>query len=231
MIKFNKIAIIVALLILLGTLTGCGIGYNKTLFLTKSNMGLDASVAPKPTFELDISRFEGVISPGFENAQKLPVLTSARFKVKDQFSAAVGETYATGDAAIVLAALYGDDTVGDVNERLKLSDNNSIYDSSLKLDNKPEIRKGLLETWFPSIFHPQEFQTKFVEPVTFGTDTSLGLKIAWSTVPAPFPDSLKFGYNRTVIGLVPVTMNETKNTFNMKMASLLATIDTGMAIK
>ena len=58
MIKFNKIAIIVALLVMLGTLTGCGIGYNKTLFLTKTNVGIDASVSSKPNIELALSRFE-----------------------------------------------------------------------------------------------------------------------------------------------------------------------------
>lgn len=235
MIKFNEIAIIVALLVMLGTLTGCGIGYNKTLFLTKSNVGLDASVAPKPTFDLALSRFEGVISPGFEKGKKLPVLASIRFENKDRFSPAVGTTYAAGDAAIAMAALYGDATYGDdAEKRLNIFDINNIYDSSLIIDvNKPVIKKGLLETLFPGIFHPQEFQTDFVEPVIFGTDTSLGLKIAWSTAPAPpapFPDSLKFGYNRTEIGLAPVTMNEKNKTYNMKMASLLATADTGVVI-
>jgi hypothetical protein len=235
MTKFNKIAIIWALLIMLGTLSGCGIGYNKTLFLTKSNIGLEASVAPKPTFDLDLSRFEGVISPGFEKGKKLPVLASFRFENKDRFSPAVGSTYAAGDAAVAMSALYGDDTDGDdADERLDIVNNGYKYDSSLNLDvNKPVIKKGLLETWFPAIFHPQEFQTNVVEPVIFGTDTSLGLKIAWSTAPsppAPFPDSLKFGYNRTEIGLAPIAMNENNNTYNMKMASLLATADTGVII-
>ena len=235
MIKFNNIAIIVALLVMLGSLTGCGIGYNKTLFITKSNVGLDASVAPKPTFDVAISRFEGVISPGFEKGKKLPVLAGFRFENEDRTSPAVGSTYATGDAAIAMAALYGDATDGNnAKDRVDIVNNGIKYDSSLKLGtNKPVIKKGLLETLFPGIFHPQEFQTTFVEPVIFGTDTSLGLKIAWSTAPAPpapFPDSVKFGYNRTEIGLAPVTMNENDGKFNMKMASLLATVDTGVAI-
>jgi hypothetical protein len=235
MIKFNKIAIIVALFVMLGALTGCGIGYNKTLFITKSNVGLDASVSPRPTFDLALSRFEGVITPGFKKGKKLPVLASFRFKNKDRISPAVGSTYAAGDAAIAMAALFGDETDGDeVENRLCIVNAGIKYDSSLKLGaNKPVIKKGLLETWFPGIFHPQEFQTTFVEPVIFGTDTSFGLKVAWSTAPAPpapFPDSVKFGYNRTEIGLAPITINEKDNTFNVKMASLLATADTGVAI-
>jgi hypothetical protein len=233
MTKINKIARAVALLIMIVAMMGCGIGYNKTLFLTKSNVGLDASVAPKPTFDLALSRFEGVISPGFEKGKKLPVLSSFRFKNEDTLALEVGSTYATGDAAIALAALYDDTTPGvDGEARLKIVDS-YIYDSNLVLDNEPKIRKGLLETWFPSIFPPQEFQTDFVEPVIFGTDTSLGLKIAWSTAPAPpapFPDSVKFGYNRTEIGLAPVTMEKKNNKVNMKMASLLATVDTGVTI-
>ena len=151
---------------------------------------------------------------------------------KDMFAPSVKSTYAAGDAAIAMAALYGDKTDGDgAMNRLNIVNIENKYDSSLKLDKEPEIRQGLFETWFPYIFPPQEFQTKFVEPVIFGTDTSLGLKIAWSTVPTPFPDSFRFGFNRTEIGLAPVTMFEKDGEFNIKMASLLATVDADVAIE
>jgi hypothetical protein len=231
MTKINKITRAIALLIMIVAIMGCGIGYNKTLFLTKSNVGLDVSVAPKPTFDLGLSRFEGVISPGFEKGQKLPVLSSFRFDEKDTLALAVGNTYAAGDAAIAMAALYDDNTDGDnAGDRLDIVNCANKYDSGLKLDNKPKIREGFLEQCFPDIFPPQEFQSEYVEPVIFGTDSSLGLKIAWSTAPAPFPDSVKFGYNRTEIGLAPVTIHEKDSKFNMKMASLLATVDAGVAI-
>ena len=43
---------------------GCAIGYNTTLFTTKSNIGLDVDTKP-PVAEISISRQEGVLAPGF----------------------------------------------------------------------------------------------------------------------------------------------------------------------
>lgn len=85
-------------------LAGCGVGYNRTLFVTKTNVGFEASGEP-PTLELGISRLEGTVGPQFENGKKLPVLASFKFNSDLPFSPHIGSTFATGDAATTLAAL------------------------------------------------------------------------------------------------------------------------------
>jgi len=58
-------------------LQGCVIGYNSTLFVTQSNVGLDVETKP-PIFEMSIARREGVIAPAFEGGQTPPVMASFR---------------------------------------------------------------------------------------------------------------------------------------------------------
>ena len=74
----NKAITLCFLCGVLSILAGCGIGYNRTLFITKTNVGFEASAEP-PTFELDISRLEGTVGPQFENGKKLPVMASFKF--------------------------------------------------------------------------------------------------------------------------------------------------------
>ena len=69
----NKAITLCFLCGVLSIFAGCGIGYNRTLFITKTNVGFEASAEP-PTFELDISRLEGTVGPQFENGKKLPVM-------------------------------------------------------------------------------------------------------------------------------------------------------------
>jgi hypothetical protein len=163
-------------LCILPVISGCGIGYNRTLFVTKTNAGFEVSAEP-PTFELDISRLEGVVAPQFENGKKLPVLASFRFQTSGPFSPNVGSAFAAGDAATTLASLYGDATPsGDWTFRADLVKGSQYpADSTLILSSKPDTSK-----WLPSpfnkVFPEPEFQTNDVRPVFFGTDTSIGLR-------------------------------------------------------
>lgn len=223
------------------TLWGCGIGYNRTLFVTKTNVGFEASSEP-PTFELDISRLEGTVGPQFENGKKLPVMASFKFSNRGAFSPAIGSTFATGDAATTMAALYDAKTPGNgwedrANIVFGRNGKELSTKSTLSLNAEPTAM-----SWLPSWLDwlRPEFQKKDVRPVFFGTDTTLGLKVAWSGMTGGFPDSAKLGYNRTELALVPVAMEETtkpdtKNsairipTVNMNMASLMATVDSGVS--
>ncbi len=56
------------------TLPAC-IGYDRMLFTTKSNVGVDLDSTP-PTFDVTIARREVVIEPTFDNAETLPVMAS-----------------------------------------------------------------------------------------------------------------------------------------------------------
>jgi len=204
-------------------LGGCGFGYNRVLFVTKTNTGFEVTSTP-PTVHLAIARMEGVIAPQFQNGQKLPVMASFKFLNDGFFAPAVGSAFTTGDAAVTMAALYSDATPfqNDWRSRVTLLTPPSDTDSTLSLPAEPETPRVFGRRWFT-------FQEKKVRPVFFGTDTSLGIKIAWSGATAEFPDSARFGYNRTELALVPIAMDNTNpKDVKMRMSSLMATIDAGV---
>ena len=65
-----------------------------------------------------------------------------------------------------------------------------------------------------------------VKPFFFATDTTLGLKVAWSGTTAQFPDSLKLGFNRKEFAFAPIfkkgkNCTET-NPCQIRMPSFLA---------
>jgi hypothetical protein len=194
-------------------LTGC-IGYNSTLFVTKSNFGLDADLKP-PTLEVSLARREAVIEPVFENGKTPPV--EASFRVEPgahvPFFPSISSTFSGGDAAVMISKLYGDedDLIGP------------IPDSSIPMSRKP-VHK--LFGLFP--LKPQE--PGEIQPFLFGTDTTVGLKAAWSGVAATFPDTVRIGVNRKEFALAPVVLTETnaatnQTNYGVKMPSFLATMD------
>jgi hypothetical protein len=217
--RFAPVASVLALSLLF---SGCAFGYNRVLFVTKTNAGFEATSTP-PTIQLDIARTEGVIAPQFQNGAKLPVMASFRFENDGFFAPAVGSAFTTGDAALTMAGLYADRTPGDWQTRmLLLAQPTSPTDSTLSLRAAPTL---------PKVFglFPLTFQESDVRPVFFGTDTSLGIKIAWSGATGEFPDSARFGYNRTELALVPIAMEPAPTgDFKLRMSSLMATIDAGV---
>ncbi len=213
-------------------LTGCGTGYNRVLFLARSNVGLEASTLP-PTLELDINRLEGVVAPQFENGKKMPVMASFKYGSESMFSPAVGSTFATGDAAMTMASLYNDELpVSSWRDRVQLVKGKTPggypADSTLVLEKEPTIDDP---PWWRAWFTPRRtFQKTDVRPVFFGTDTSFGLKIAWSGMTNVIPDSVRLGFNRKELAIVPITMEEDDDGYKMRMASLLATIDNSVEV-
>src|SRR5437762_663396 len=166
-------------------LSGCGIGYNRVLCMTKSNVGLDVDTKP-PTAELTISRRELVIGPVFEGGVKPPVVASFRSKITGILGIFfnVSSTFAGGDASDTMTKLFGG------------ADSTMPEDSTRCLSAKPSPRVFGTSIEFPG---PGD-----VKPLIFGTDTSFGLKVAWSGTTAEFPDSVKLGYNRKEFALAPV---------------------------
>lgn len=231
---------------LLCLLTGCAVGRNSTLFVTKSNVGLDISGPPTPTFQLALARKEGVVAPQFAGGHKPPVLASFRFSNKGAFSPNVGSTFATGDAATTLAALYGDKTPtsadGKPTEgwtgRAGIVTDGLPTDSTIHLDEEPTLTGHPPWSWLSkAIGTTPSFQKNDVRAVFMGTDTAVGVKVTWSGLSGAFPDSANFGYNRKELAYVPVTMREKNSvdeksvkhtTYEMKMASLIATVDSGV---
>jgi hypothetical protein len=195
---------------------GC-VGYNTTLFATKTNVGLDFDTKP-PTAEIAIARREAVIAPTFEDGKTPPVAASFRIQSGAWVFADISSTFAGGDAANILAQLYNDPT----NVAPK------GYDSTLWLTQPPTKKLGGTKV---KLHRPG-----VVRPLLFGTDTTFGLKLAWSGLTAQVPDTMKLGFNRKEMALAPVFggpgwLLETNggavvtNTYFVKMPSFLATMD------
>jgi hypothetical protein len=166
-------------------LGGCAVGYNSTLFFTKSNIGIDAETKP-PTAEISIARREGVITPRFEGGQTPPVLASFRANANpfSRFFFGVKSTFAGGDAAVALAQGPGGPQTG--------------HNSELCLSEKPGTRSFLgSDVSVPEKGH--------VDPLFFATDTVLGLKLAWSGTTGQIPDTIRLGFNRKEFAWAPLT--------------------------
>jgi len=194
-------------------LCGCA-GYNHTLFMTKSNVGLDFDSKP-PTLEISISRKEAVIAPSFEGGQTPPVMASFKPHAGSgnafgSFFLGVDQTFAGGDAAMAMAMLYNKPTATDP----------TPYDSTIPLTAAPDYCD-----WFRKI--PGAGATR---PFIFGTDTSFGLKAAWSGAGGQIPDTVRLGFNRKEFAWAPLSATPASNArgntaVNVKMPAFLATIE------
>lgn len=191
-------------------LSGCAVGYNTTLFTTKSNVGLDVDTKP-PTAEISIARREGVIAPAFESGKTPPVIASfgTNSNPLSSFLFGVQSTFAGGDAAVALSNGPRGAQVTDGTADLCLS-------------QKPEAGKFLFSD--RSLPEPGS-----VRPFVFGTDTSLGLKVAWSGITAQFPDTIRLGFSRKEMALAPVFGREkdceTDGKYGVGMPPFIAVLD------
>ncbi len=168
-----------------GFAAGCGLGYNRMLFFTKTNFGLDVDSTP-PTAEVSVARREGVISPAFDGDTVPPVLGVFRSD-GNFFSPAVSGVFAGGEAA-----------------RLVTEDSPTLKPTPLYCVADPP-RSRILDSvsrW-PVIGALTE-EGDSARPFFFGTDTMTGLKAVWSGATSSVPDTVKFGYNRKEFADAPV---------------------------
>ena len=146
---------------------GCAVGYNSTLFMTKSNIGIDAETKP-PTAEISIARREGVIAPGFEGGQTPPVVASfqAHANPFSRFFFGVKSTFAGGDAAVALSQGPGGLKTGEA--------------SALCLSEKPDPKKFL---WVFDVSIPEKGQVEpfFLAPIRHSGSNSLGQALPGSS--------------------------------------------------
>jgi hypothetical protein len=192
-----------------GLLTGCI--KDRLLFVTKSTVGIDVDSQP-PTSEIAINRKEGVIEPVFEGGQTPPVIASFKADanpVARFFGFGIGSTFATGDAAEALSALFSTTDAEFDTEAKKYTD----CETPCTL---PWQRKHLLASVFGShVILIKSPEGKFIKPgdkvsnsdyLFFATDTVLGLKIDWS---ATVPTGVKVGFNRKEVAWAPLALCET----------------------
>jgi len=214
-----------ALLMIVLLLEGCAVGYNSALFVTKSNVGIDIESTP-PTAEISISRQEGVIAPVFEGGKTPPLLAGFATGSEGLLRIPFGgrSVFAGGDAAV---ALSNKKTTGQ-------TDNAKERDSVLWLSTAPE-KKNLSGFADASIPGPGKFK-----PIFLSTDTTFGVKIAWSGATSTIPDSLLVGYNRKEIVLAPVfgrnqtdceiTDSKDKGKYGVWLPSFLVVFDTRLEV-
>ncbi len=180
---------------------GC-VGYDRALFSTKTNVGIDLDTQP-PTAEVNVARKELVIAPTFDDGQTPPVLGSFRLNSGFWIFADVSTTFSGGDAAVTMAALYSDETMkydGAAYQKAR----DTHFDSSITVAGSPDkIKKGRTSKGAKdkgvSLNAPNH-----VKPFYLATDTSLGVKATWNGMTAAIPDSFRIGFNRKEFALAPV---------------------------
>jgi hypothetical protein len=184
--------------------------------MTKSNIGVDIDSQP-PTAEISVARREVVIAPVFEHGQSPPVAASFQFNWKGLIGlfANISSTFLGGDAAATTTKLYGE------------PDSTTPESSALCLNALPtESASSFTDTSLGTVGGAR--------PFLFGTDTSLGLKVAWSGMTAQYPDTVKLGYNRKEFAWAPVFGSAQScplpgggtGTHSVRAPSFLATVDT-----
>lgn len=201
--------------LLLVSLSGCAIGFDHALFITKSNIGVDIDTK-SPTAEISIARRELVIAPAFEGGQTPPVHASFSTGNRKFFGFDVSSVFAGGDAAV---------TVSEKKENVRRN-------SEICLSERP-VGKPYLLGLIPLGTYELPKRNE-ISPFVFGTDTTFGVKVAWSGMTAQFPDSLKIGFNRKEMALAPVILREETGVsnecsekemkFSAEMPAFLATI-------
>ncbi|MBI5852926.1 MAG: hypothetical protein HZB39_18100 [Planctomycetes bacterium] len=213
------------LLSCLSSLAAC-IGYDRMLFTTKSNVGVDLDTSP-PTFDVTIARREVVIEPTFQDGKTPPVMASFSSKVGglSRFFAGVAMTFATGDAAVALARFTGTQEDGTAKA------DGSASDAVTRVDSAEDVGGAL--PGGGKIFATSPYTNGHSTPLVFGTDSSLGLKVGWSGMDL-YPTTLKFGFNRKELAIAPIFATKTnvdgKDVFRVKVPSLLATLNSDTSI-
>lgn len=191
----------IIMILICGLLSACGVGQKKLLFTTRSNVGLDID-AKQFTAQLNIDRQEAVIGPTFEGGQHFPI--AAAFLNNNRFLGGFGVSslFSGGAAALALTECPTMDT-----DKITIFQNQAY----LGLTQEPKIKKSLLKRfwgWLTRSDSKDEYE-KFpgpgeVKPFIFDTDTSLGVKVAWTGATAEFPDKVKIGFNREEFALASV---------------------------
>jgi hypothetical protein len=174
---------------------GCATGYDRLLFATRTNVGLDIDTKP-PTAELSVARREGVIEPTFQEGQTLPVLAGFRFD-GNWFNPKISSAFSGGMPALILGHFFTDATPTQAQV------DSANLDATVCLEKNPGIESegdslwSKFWRWFGEKSDP-------VRPFFFATDTAYGLKVAWSGTSGAAPDTLKLGYNRKEFAYAPV---------------------------
>lgn len=219
----NRVCIASILFVLGSSLTGCGAGLNSVLFVTKTEVAVDADTEP-PSLDIGYVREEFVLAPAFKDGQVLPVLTTVATDA-GTFSLGSSHSFATGDAALVMAdALTDEDrypfSQADAPDVTKV--NQPTMEGTIKTTPTDIVPQGFWKSLWFFLFGSSERQRYF-----FGTNTNFGLHVEWGG--SELPRSVSIGFKRKELAYVPLIEHEipangsTPATRTVKLASLIAT--------
>ncbi len=179
-------------------LAGC-VGLNSMVFATKTEFAVDLDSRP-PTLNIGYGRKEVVIAPEFQDGQVHPLLTTIGSE-GGAFNFVSDQSYATGDAAIVMAdaftspvEYFADDPLTTGSKLVKLDGTHEAGRIRTKKSGDVEGFWGSLEYMFAG----NEQRKRYF----FGTDTLLGLNVEWSG--AQVPTSIALGWKRKELSYIPL---------------------------
>lgn len=206
MFKFKMIVLGLSSLALIGSVGGCNLGKKNVLFVTKTTLGVDIDTKPM-TMDIGFDRKEGTVAPMGSEGDVLPQLASFKTEV-GIINQAVGQSFATGNAAVIMSKYLGSPLKPEV--------------------TLTELYADITTPVFVKGYKKYENRERYF----FVTDTSFAFRVNFGMETGGIPDSVSFGYKRKEIALVPVVGNlpspsETKDNkviTKMALASLLSTV-------
>jgi hypothetical protein len=219
----NRVYITSILLVLGISLPGCGVGLNSVLFVTKTEVAVDADTEP-PSLDIGYAREEFVLAPAFKEGQVLPVLTTVATDAS-AFSLGSSHSFATGDAALVMADALTDNRRYVFSQTTELNGTKvkqPTMEGSIETTPRDIVPHGFWKSLWFFLFSSSERQRYF-----FGTDTNLGLHVEWGG--SELPRSVSIGFKRKELAYVPLIEDEIPAKDNkpaartIKLASLIAT--------
>lgn len=222
--KFLTVTVLLPLLALIGCST------DRVLLMTKTNIGIDVDNKP-PTAEITIARREVAIQPTFPvnyQAKNNNELTATAESSSDELSLPLLASFGL-EGNILSPRITGHFAGGDAAYFLakeKVNDGEKV-DNTICLMTEPADSRN----WLRKLVTPTEEYKKEARQFFFATDTSYGLKVAWSGTAGPYPDSLKLGYNRKEFASPPVFVNKgctgNKEGWTVQLPSFYASTDNG----
>lgn len=167
-------------------LSGC-VGLDTVLFTTKTQVGIDGDLMPA-TLDFGYARTELVVQPAFERGKTFPVLSSAEVE-GGLLTFGSKQSFATGDAAIVMSKKLTDSGDYDLNN------------DATRIKNSDYLDEGEIRTLpFVSGDKPKLFPKR--RPLFFGTKTNFGLHVEFTAENAP--TAVHVGYRRKELAIAPL---------------------------
>ena len=195
--EFMKCWKIAGLGVVAFALTGCNTGKDSLVFVTKTSYGVDIDRTP-PTLDIAYGRKEGMLGPVYESGVNLPVMASFHSTANFFSRNGVGQSFATGNSAELLARYLGTAST--------LEDNSDISLTNITGKSTVDVGNGNPKRHF------------------FGTATSFGFRVQFAEETAYMPESINLGFKRKEFAYVPLRVVDASGVKQVSLPSLVATV-------